>query len=114
MAYVIGHWPIPICHFELCPLLTARCSASLRAALVAVNFVAVRTRVIELFADFHEGVIISRLRYLVGELPHVHERRNVLLPVGAIHRYRSSVLTTAAWCHQQACAFRASNAGRID
>src|SRR5579871_3453538 len=41
--------------------LTAGGAASFGAAPVAIHFVAVRARVVQFFADFHEGVIIPRL-----------------------------------------------------
>src|SRR5437868_4577257 len=100
----------PECNLRRSP----SCSTSLRATLIPVNLVTVRTRIIQFFADFDEGVVISRLGYLMGELSHVDECRNVLLPVGAIHRDRPSVLTAASWRQQQRRALRKSNGGLID
>src|SRR5579864_3039397 len=48
--------------------LTSSGSASFGAALVAVNFVAVRACIVQFFADIDEGFIIPRLRCLASEL----------------------------------------------
>src|SRR6185295_18785969 len=83
------------------PLLAARRSASLAAALVAIHLVAVRARVVQLLADRDEGVEGPRLRRAARELADVDEIGDVLSPVGAIDGRRAAVLALASRRQQQ-------------
>src|SRR5206468_2313070 len=68
---------------------------------VAVNLVAVCTRIVQFLADVAEGLVISRSRGLMRELSDLHQRRNVLLPIGTINGDGPAVLTPASWREEE-------------
>src|SRR2546425_2687725 len=94
--------------------LTSSCSTPLGAALVAVNLVTVRTRVIQFVADVDEGIEIPRLRRPAGELSHFHECSNVLLPIGAVHGDGFAVLAPASRRQEERCSLGDRNGGLIN
>ena len=94
--------------------LASGCSTPLAAALVAVNLVTVRTRVIQFVADVDEGIEIPRLRRPAGKLSHFHECGNVLLPISAIHGDGFAVLAPASRCQEEGCGLGDRNGGLIN
>src|SRR5262249_31345635 len=94
--------------------LASKRSASLGAAFVAVNLVAVCTRVIQFLADVDEAFVIPRLGGSPRQLSNFDEFVNVLFPVRAIDGHRPAVLTSASRAQEQRCGFGNCNRCLID
>src|SRR5215472_17575447 len=94
--------------------LTAGGSASFCPALVAVDFVTVRARVVEFLTDPDEGFIVPGLGCCVRELSYFYESSYVLLPVRAIDGNQSAVLAEASRCQKQRCRFGYSHCSLVD
>src|SRR6266404_4941706 len=73
--------------------LASRSSTSFGAAFVAINLVAVRTRIVQLLTDVDEGLCVPRLRCATCKLSDINQLRHVLLPVRAIDRNGPAILT---------------------
>src|SRR5262249_6386795 len=89
-------------------------STSFGAALVAVNFVAVCTGIVQILTDIDEGVGVPGLRCSVRKLSDFHESGNVLLPIGTIHLDWPTVLASAFRRQQQRRGFRYRCSSLID
>src|SRR6185295_9995775 len=95
-------------------LLTSNGAAALRATFVAVHLVAVRARVVQFLADIGEGLVVSRLGRLMRKLSDVHQRCNVLLPIGAVNRDGPAILTPASRRQEQRRGLGDRNRSLID